>query len=29
MRERVAELGGLLSIASSSSGTTVRVELPA
>jgi two-component system NarL family sensor kinase len=29
MRERVAELGGLLSIQSSNSGTTVRVELPA
>ena len=29
MRERVAELGGHLTIASSSAGTTVRVELPA
>jgi two-component system NarL family sensor kinase len=29
MRERVADLGGLLTIASSRSGTTVRVELPA
>ena len=29
MRERVAELGGHLTIASSGSGTTVRVELPA
>ena len=29
MRERVAELGGLLTISSSSAGTTVRVELPA
>ena len=29
MRERVAELGGLLTISSSGSGTIVRVELPA